>query len=182
MNLTELKIARIRHKVKAKDIAAALDKTLDSYMKRESGDVGISRSDVVAITKAMGLSPSEFITIFFSGKLPFLQDSRDSFDYSSYIYPLVEARKRAGVTEEKAAETLRLPIAAYRRREKGQTVVSPVECAVLSRLFRLDYDEFNEIFFRSCLPFCKADFLDLTDSIPQKAGGINAEKRDEVCE
>ncbi len=181
MNLTELKVARIRHGVKAKVIADALGKTVDSYMKREYGSVGITLSDMVALTKVMDLSLSEFITIFFSGDLPFLQDEREDYDFRQFVYPLVEARKRAGVTEEEAAQKLQLPVSAYRQRERGRVLVSPVECAILSKMYGLTLNEFNDVFFRSCLPFRKADLLDLTHIIPQKAGGINAEKRDEMC-
>lgn len=180
MNLTELKVARIRRGMKAKDLAKALDKSLDSYMKRESGSVSVTLSDIAALTKAMDLSLSEFVAIFFNGNLPFLQDNREDYDFRQHIYPIQEARKRAGLTEEQVAERLRLPVSAYRQREKGRVLVSPVESAMLSKLFGLTLNEFNDVFFRSCLPFRNSDLSDFTHIIPQKAGVINAKKRDEV--
>ena len=181
MNLTELKVARSRHGIKAKEIADALGKTVDSYIKRENGNVGITLSDIIVITKVMDLSLSEFVAIFFNGTLPFLQDDREDYDFKQYAYPLKEARKRAGITEEEAAEKLQLPTSAYKQREKGKVLVSPVECAVLSKMYGLTLTEFNDIFFRSCLPFRKADLISFVYIIPQKAGVINAEKRDEMC-
>ena len=67
MNLTELKVARIRRGIKAQTIANALDKTVDSYIKRENGNVGITISDAFIITNVLHLSLTEFVTIFLTG-------------------------------------------------------------------------------------------------------------------
>ena len=42
MNLTELKVARIRRGVKAQVVADAIGKTVDSYIKRENGNVRVT--------------------------------------------------------------------------------------------------------------------------------------------
>ena len=53
--------------------------------------------------------------------------------------------------------------------------VTLVECAQLTKLFELSFDEFNDIFFRSALPFRKEAPLPYNPIIPQKVGEINAE-------
>jgi len=173
MNLTELKVARIRRGVKAHEIADALGKTIDSYIKRENGNVRITLSDAFTITRVLKLSLSEFVTIFFSGDLPFCEDCERNYNFRQFAYPLMEARKRAGLTEEAVAAELNLPVSAYRQREKGKVQITVAECAALSKLFKLSLPEFNDIFFRSTLPYRKPDLVALTHIIPQKVSGIN---------
>lgn len=181
MNLTELKVARIRRGVKAQEIANALDKTVDSYIKRENGNVRLTLSDVFTITNVLHLSLTEFVTIFFDGDLPFCKDSEEDYNFRQYAYPLREARKRAGCTEEKAAAALNLPLSAYRQREKGKVLISLTECATLSKMYGLSLDEFNDIFFRLNLPFRKSDLEPYTNIIPRSEGGINAKESYESC-
>lgn len=176
MNLTELKVARIRRNIKAQVIADALDKTVDSYIKRENGNVRITLSDAFTITNVLQLSLSEFVTIFFDGDLPFCKESEENYNYRQYAYPLKEARKRAGCTEEQVAAKLNIPVSAYRQREKGKVLITLTECAVLSKMFNLSLFEFNEIFFRSNLPFRKEDLEPYTNIIPRNAGEINAKE------
>lgn len=175
MNLTELKVARIRRGVKAQEIADALDKTVDSYIKRENGNVRITLSDAFIITNVLHLSLSEFVLIFFDGDLPFCKDSEENYNYRQYAFPLKEARKKAGYTEEAVAQVLRIPVSAYRQREKGKVLITLTECAILSKMFRLSLYEFNDIFFRNNLPFRKDDLEPYTNIIPRKSGEINAE-------
>jgi len=176
MNLTELKVARIRRGVKAQEIADALDKTVDSYIKRENGNVRITLSDAFTITKVLQLSLVEFVTIFFDGDLPFCKDNEENYNFRQFAYPLREARKRAGYTEEQVADKLNVPVSAYRQREKGKVLISLTECAVLSKMFNLSLDEFNDIFFRMNLPFRKDDLKPYTNIIPRNAGEINAKE------
>lgn len=181
MNLTELKVARIRRGVKAQVIADALDKTVDSYIKRENGNVRITLSDAFTITNVLHLSLTEFVTIFFDGDLPFCQESDSDYKFRQYAFPLMEARKRAGCTEERAAAALRLPVSAYRAREKGKVLISLSECAILSKMYGLSLDEFNDIFFRLNLPFRKSDLEPYTNIIPRSGGEINAKESYESC-
>lgn len=181
MNLTELKVARIRRSIKAQVIADALGKTVDSYIKRENGNVGVTLSDTFIITNVLHLSLAEFVTIFFDGDLPFCQESDSNYDFRKYAFPLMEARKRAGCTEEQVAAVLNLPLSAYRAREKGKVLISLTECAVLSKMFGLSLDEFNDIFFRNNLPFRKSDLISYTNIIPRSEGEINAKESYESC-
>lgn len=181
MNLTELKVARIRRGIKAQTIANALDKTVDSYIKRENGNVGITISDAFIITNVLHLSLEEFVTIFFDGDLPFCQESDSNYNFRQFAFPLQEARKRAGYTEAQAAETLNLPISAYRQRERGKVLISLNECAVLSKMYGLSLDEFNDIFFRMNLPFRKTDLQPYTNILARSEGEINAKESYESC-
>lgn len=179
MNLIELKIARIRRGVKAREIANALGKTVDSYIKRENGNVRLTLSDVFTITNVLHLSLTEFITIFFDGILPFCENSDDNYRYNQYAYPLREARKKAGYTEEMAASALNLPLSAYKQREKGKVLISLTECATLSKIYDLSLDEFNDIFFMSNLPFRKFISEPYTNIISKSEGEINAKESHE---
>lgn len=55
MNLTELRVARIRRGVKAQELADAIDRTVDSYIKRENGNVRVTLSDALIITQVLSL-------------------------------------------------------------------------------------------------------------------------------
>ena len=90
-------------------------------------------------------------------------------------FPLKKARERIGYSEEEVANKLGIPVSGYKDREKGRVPVTLVECAQLTKLFELSFDEFNDIFFRSALPFRKEDSLPYNHIIPQKVGEINAE-------
>lgn len=175
MNLTELRVARIRRGVKAQELADAIDRTVDSYIKRENGNVRVTLSDALIITQVLSLSLEEFIVIFFDGDLPFSKDGDENYNISQAPFPLKKARERAGYSEEEVATKLGIPVSGYKYREKGRVPVTLVECAQLTKLFELSFDEFNDIFFRSALPFRKEDSLPYNHIIPQKVGEINAE-------
>ena len=181
MNLTELKVARIRRGVKAQVVADAIGKTVDSYIKRENGNVRVTLSDAFIITNTLKLTIDEFVLIFFDGDLPFCQDREENYNFNQFAFPLREARKRAGLTEEQVAEKLNIPVSAYRQREKGKVLISLAECAILSKLFGLSLQEFNDIFFRSNLPFRKYHSEPYTNIIPRIAGEINAKESYESC-
>lgn len=181
MNLTELKVARIRRNIKARTIADALGKTIDSYIKRENGNVRITLSDALTITQVLQLSLKEFVDIFFSSDLPFSKETEENYSFGKMLFPLKEARKRSGLTEEEVADALDIPCGAYREREKGKVQITLAECSVLSKLFNLSLFEFNDIFFRGILPFRKSDLLSYTNILPQKEGEINAKESYESC-
>lgn len=175
MNQTELKVARIRRGVKAQELADALDRTIGSYINRENGRARVTLSDTLIITQTLNLSLEEFVVIFFDGDLPFSKDSDENYNFRQTPFPLKKARERAGYSEEEVATKLGIPVSGYKDREKGRVPVTLVECAQLTKLFELSFDEFNDIFFRSALPFRKENSLPYNHIIPQKVGEINAE-------
>ncbi len=175
MNQTELKVARVRRGVKARELADALDRTVGSYINRENGRARVTLSDALIITQVLNLSLAEFDVIFFDGDLPFSKDSDEDYNFRQAAFPLKKARERSGYSEEEVANKLGIPVSGYKDREKGRVPVTLVECAQLTKLFELSFDEFNDIFFRSALPFRKEAPLPYNPIIPQKVGEINAE-------
>ena len=163
MNPIELKVARMRRNITGKEAAKALGLTIDGYFKKEHGTAKITLSEAYILTKLYQLTLTEFVNIFFNGDLPFLQDRADNCNFGDAAYPLKEARLRAGYTEEAAARELNIPTSAYK------------QCFTLSRFYRLSLQEFNDIFFRSGLPFRNSDLVPYKYIIPQKGVGINAE-------
>lgn len=175
MNPIELKIARIRRKISGKEAADALHLTIDGYLKKEHGNAGITLADALALAKAFDLTLDEFVSIFFDGKLPFLQDG--AFPYENIekaYYPLKEAREQAGLSVEDCASKLGISVSAYKQREKGKVQVTLQQCATLSVLLWMSFDTFNAVFFRSALPFRKVSFASDNAIIHQRAGEINA--------
>jgi len=153
MNPFELKVARMRRKMTGKDLAQALGLTVDGYFKKEYGDASISLNDAYVLTRHLQLTLPEFVNIFFDGNLPFSQDYDENYNFRDAAYPLKEARQRAGYSEEEVAEKLGITIPAYKAREKGRVNPSLEQCYTLSKLYSLSLSEFNDIFFRSGLPF-----------------------------
>lgn len=159
MNLNELKAARVRHGFTGKESADALGLTVDGYFKKEYGAASISLNNAYKLTRLYGLSLEEFVKIFFDGELPFLQTSVRNCDYRTEEYPLRTARLVAKVSEEEAAKAIGVTPEALIDKEKGRLRITLEQCAELSRLYGLSFDEFNEIFFRSCLPFSNDDVI-----------------------
>jgi DNA-binding XRE family transcriptional regulator len=179
MNPTELKVARMRRKMVGQNAADALGLTVDGYFKKEHGNAQIFLSDAFTLTKLFKLSFCEFVTIFFDGELPFCQDSDRDYNFGETAFPLKEARQRAGYTASAVASYLGMTEKSYLQREKGGVRITLEQCYKLSKLFGLSLSEFNDVFFRSQLPFGKEDLISYTLSIPQKVGEINAKKSDE---
>ena len=175
MNHLELKVARIRRKISGKDAGAALGLTVDGYFKKEHGDARLTLSDAFTLTKLFQLSLEEFTTIFFDGELPFLQNSDRDYKFREFAFPLKEARAQAGLSAEEVANTLGLPVPGYKKREDGRVRITLEQCRTLSKMFGLSMTEFNDVFFRSGLPFGKEDLASFTSIIPQKAREINVE-------
>ena len=176
MNTLELKIARIRRGMKGRQVAEALGLTIGGYQHKETGRAGVSLAEAFTLTKLFQLTLTEFVNIFFDGELPFLQEKTESCRYGESYLPLKEARLRSGVSEQEAANVLGIPVGAYKQRENGKVQISLEAAAKLSKLYQMSLDDFNDVFFRSRLPFRNSDLIDFTYIIPQKAGGINAEK------
>lgn len=71
MNPMELKVARIRRGKTKGDMARLFGITDAAWTKREQGQTRMSVDEAVKISRFLGLSESEFVTIFFDGVLPF---------------------------------------------------------------------------------------------------------------
>lgn len=176
MDHIELKIARMRRQISGREAADALGLTVDGYFKKEHGGAGVTLTDAFTLTKLFQLTLTEFVNIFYNGDLPFLQERREDYKFSEEAFPLKAARERAGYSEAEAALALGIPKSAYVQREKGRVRISLEQSYKLSKLYGLTLAEFNDVFFRSGLPFRNGDAVPYTRIIPQEAGGINAEK------
>lgn len=175
MNPIELKVARMRRNITGKEAAQALGLTVDGYFKKEHGNAKITLSEAYALANLFELTLTEFVNIFFDGNLPFSQDYAEYCDFSKTVFPLKEARRRCGYTEEAVADFLGIPISAYKQREKGRVRVSLDQCLMLSKFYRLSLQEFNDIFFKSGLPYRNSDLATYKYIMPQKGTEINAE-------
>lgn len=71
MKASELKGLRVAKKASQMDVAQAIEKSLDSYSKKERGDVMFTLDEAAAIAVFLGMSYEQFDAIFFDGKLPF---------------------------------------------------------------------------------------------------------------
>lgn len=175
MNPTELKVARVRRHIAGRNAAKALCLSMDGYYKKEHGEARVTLSDAFTLTKFYGLTLTEFVAIFFDGDLPFLQDSNRNCQFGERAFPLREARLEAGLTVEQVAANLGIGVDCYIKREKGRVRITLEQCAAISKMCGLSLDEFNDVFFRSKLPYRKEDLLDYKPIVPQKGGEVNAE-------
>lgn len=71
MNGLELKLARMRSGFSQKEVADELGKKLDSYSKKERGEVNFFSDEILKLTLMFDLTPEQFNLIFFDNKLPF---------------------------------------------------------------------------------------------------------------
>lgn len=158
MNITELKVARVRRGISGREAADAIGLTVDGYFKKEHGDARMTLPEIYVLTRKWGLTLTEFVNIFFDGDLPFLYDDEECCDYDLTVKPLRMARVKAGYTEEEAAQKLSISVGSYKEREKGKVRITLEECGKLSRMYHLTFREFNDIFFKSGLQYRKEDF------------------------
>ena len=71
MKLQELSFARQRKGLTQEQMAKVIGKSMDSYSKKERGEVKFSPNEIVAVTKELDLSYAQMNEIFFGGNLPF---------------------------------------------------------------------------------------------------------------
>lgn len=71
MNGLELKLARMRSGFSQQEVADELGKKLDSYSKKERGEVNFFSDEILKLTLMFDLTPEQFNLIFFDNKLPF---------------------------------------------------------------------------------------------------------------
>lgn len=70
MKAMELKLARIRAKKSQQEMADAIEKSMDSYSKKERGLVKFTDSERLVVKEKLGLSWEQFNDIFFDNNLP----------------------------------------------------------------------------------------------------------------
>lgn len=71
MNADELKAERYRQKKNIGYMSGVINKSYDTYAKKERGEVKFTPEEIVAITVDLSLTPAKFNLIFFDSKLPF---------------------------------------------------------------------------------------------------------------
>ena len=71
LNSLELEYARKRKGKSTEQMADVIGKSVQSYCKKESGEVAFSDDEKVAVVTALDLSAEMFNIIFFDRKLPF---------------------------------------------------------------------------------------------------------------
>lgn len=71
MNNLELKFARQREGLSQREMAAAIEKSVDSYAKKERGEVSFFPDEILKATLRLNLSYEQFNLIFFDNHLPF---------------------------------------------------------------------------------------------------------------
>ena len=70
MNSLKLEFARRDKGKSLKDLAAAIGKTVNSYRKKERGDVAFNDEEKVIVARELDLTLEQVSEIFFDGKLP----------------------------------------------------------------------------------------------------------------
>lgn len=101
MNLTELRVARIRRGVKAQELADAIDRTVDSYIKRENGNVRVTLSDAFTITQVLQLSLEEFVVIFLTETYLFQKITMKIIISVSFRSPSKKRGRESGTARKK---------------------------------------------------------------------------------
>lgn len=71
MNSLELKFARMKKGLSQKEMGDAIEKSYDSYAKKERGEVSFFPDEILRATLRLDLDYDHFNLIFFDGKLPF---------------------------------------------------------------------------------------------------------------
>ncbi len=71
MNTNLLKSVRVRKGKTQTDMASLIEKSIDTYAKKERGDVCFTPAEMVRVVKALNLTFGEFNAIFFASDLPF---------------------------------------------------------------------------------------------------------------
>ena len=71
METNLLKSVREKKEKTQTDMAALIEKSIDTYAKKERGDVYFTPAEMVRVVKALNLTFSEFNAIFFASDLPF---------------------------------------------------------------------------------------------------------------
>ena len=70
MNSLKLEFARRAKGKSPQDLAAAIGKTVNSYQKKERGDVAFNDEEKVIVARELDLTLEQVSEIFFDGKLP----------------------------------------------------------------------------------------------------------------
>lgn len=84
MDAMELKIARIRKKKSAKDLAFAIGKSTASYNKKERGEVRFSSDEITTVTKELELTPEQVNAIFLTTTYRFGKLRKNAYQQLKY--------------------------------------------------------------------------------------------------
>lgn len=84
MDAMELKIARIRKKKSAKDLAFAIGKSTASYNKKERGEVRFSSDEIATVTKELELTPEQVNAIFLTITYRFGKFRKNAYQQLKY--------------------------------------------------------------------------------------------------
>lgn len=71
MNTNLLKSVRVRNGKTQTDMASLIEKSIDTYAKKERGEVSFTPAEMARVVKALNLTFSEFNAIFFASELQF---------------------------------------------------------------------------------------------------------------
>ena len=71
MNSLKLKGLRVEKGFSQSDMACVIEKTVDSYAKKERGKVMFTPSEICALANTLKMDFQTFNFIFFENKLPF---------------------------------------------------------------------------------------------------------------
>lgn len=71
MNALKLKGFRVSKGKTQRDVSEIIEKSLDSYAKKERGEFEFTLNEIVAIAIGLDMNFGEFNAIFFDGKLPY---------------------------------------------------------------------------------------------------------------
>lgn len=78
MNNLELKFARQREGLSQREMAEAIEKSIDSYAKKERGEVSFFPDEILKATLRLNLNYEQFNLIFFDNLLPFRKNENEN--------------------------------------------------------------------------------------------------------
>ncbi len=71
MNTNLLKSVRVKNGKTQTDMASLIEKSIDTYAKKERGEVYFTPAEMVRVSRTLNLTFSEFNDIFFNSELQF---------------------------------------------------------------------------------------------------------------
>lgn len=85
MNSLELKGLRVTKGKTQTDLAIKIEKSVDSYAKKERGEVFFTPNEIVIVVKELEMTFEQMNLIFFDMMLPFGNDERPMFHCGNII-------------------------------------------------------------------------------------------------
>lgn len=71
MNTNLLKSVRVKNGKTQTDMASLIEKSIDTYAKKERGEIYFTPAEMIRVLKALNLTFGEFNDIFFNSELQF---------------------------------------------------------------------------------------------------------------